>query len=144
VRGESTRSSHAARSRVPGALGARAVIVLPLALLLVTSMPAPRAAAQGMRQPPPLPTEPPFSLSDPTVVDAGLHLFRQTCTGYCHGAEGRISRAPALRGREFETRYLYQRIAYGFPPMPAFQTLLTPEDIWKLVAYIKSLQHSKD
>ncbi len=30
------------------------------------------------------------------------------------------------------------------PPMPAFQTLLNPEDIWKLVAYIKSLQSVKE
>jgi mono/diheme cytochrome c family protein len=125
-------------------MGARAVIVVSLALLLVTSMLAPQAAAQGMRQPPPLPTEPPFNLSDRTVVEAGSQLFRQTCTGYCHGAEGRISRAPALRGREFETRFLYQRIAYGFPPMPAFQTLLTPEDIWRIVAYIRSLQNAKE
>jgi mono/diheme cytochrome c family protein len=138
------RPSHPARPRTFGAGGDRAVGLAWLALLLATSMMAPPAVAQGMRPPPPLPTAPPFDLADPTVVEAGQHLFRQSCTGYCHGAEGRLSRAPALRGREFETRYLYQRIAYGFPPMPAFQTLLTQEDIWKLVAYIKSLQGAKE
>jgi mono/diheme cytochrome c family protein len=125
-------------------MGNRVVRVASLALLLVAGVVTPRAAAQAMRQPPPMPTEPPFDLSDKAVIQAGSHLFRQTCTGYCHGAEGRLSRAPALRGREFDTRYLYQRIAYGFPPMPAFQTLLAPEDIWKLVAYIKSLQGVKE
>ena len=138
------RPSHPASPRGPGPWGERVVRLTWLAILLAAGMLAPPAAAQGMRQPPPLPTEPPFNLSDPTVVQAGQNLFRQTCTGYCHGAEGRLSRAPALRGREFETGYLYQRIAFGFPPMPAFQTLLTPEDIWKLVAYIKSLQGAKD
>ncbi len=127
-----------------GVIGKGTVGVAALALLHVTLATVPPAGAQAMRQPPPMPTVPPFDLSDSGIVDAGLHLFRQTCTGYCHGAEGRLSRAPALRGREFDTRYLYQRIAYGAPPMPAFQSLLTPEDIWKLVAYIKSLQNARD
>jgi len=125
-------------------MGNRSVRVAALALLLATIAMTPRAVGQAMRQPPPLPTTPPFDLSDPSIVDAGSHLFRQTCTGYCHGAEGRLSRAPALRGREFDTRFLFQRISYGAPPMPAFQTLLTSEDIWKLVAYIKSLQSIKE
>ena len=118
--------------------------LVAFALLLATLATMPRAAAQAMRQPPPMLTTPPFDLTDRSIVDAGAHLFRQTCTGYCHGAEGRLSRAPALRGREFDTRYLYQRIAYGSPPMPAFQTMLASEDIWKLVAYIKSLQSVKE
>ncbi len=119
-------------------------VVVACGLLLATTATTSRAVAQAMRQPPPMPTTPPFDLMDPSIVDAGAHLFRQTCTGYCHGAEGRLSRAPALRGREFDTRYLYQRIASGAPPMPAFQTLLAPEDIWKLIAYIKSLQSAKE
>src|SRR5437870_6292108 len=119
-------------------------VLVAFALLLATLATMPRAAAQAMRQPPPMLTTPPFDLTDRSIVDAGSHLFRQTCTGYCHGAEGRLSRAPALRGREFDTRFLFQRIAYGAPPMPAFQTLLNPEDIWKLVAYIKSLQSVKE
>ena len=122
----------------------RAVRVAACALLLAMLVTMPRAAGQAMRPPPPMPTKPPFDLTDPKIVDAGAHLFRQTCTGYCHGAEGRLSRAPALRGREFDTRYLYQRISYGSPPMPAFQSLLAPDDIWKLVAYIKSLQSAKE
>jgi mono/diheme cytochrome c family protein len=125
-------------------MGTRTVRVASLALLLVTIAPTSRVAAQAMRPPPPVPTTPPFDLSDSNIVQAGSHLFRQTCTGYCHGAEGRLSRAPALRGREFDSLFLYQRIAYGAPPMPAFQTLLAPEDIWKLVAYIKSLQNAKE
>ncbi len=122
----------------------RAVSVVGWALLLLALALTPRVAAQGMRQPPPLPTSPPFDLSDPGIVTAGASLFRQTCTGYCHGSEGRLSRAPSLRGREFDNRFLYERIAYGAPPMPAFQTLLVPADIWKLVAYIKSLKDIKE
>jgi len=102
------------------------------------------AFAQGTRPPAPVETTPPLDLKDPDVIGAGSSLFRRTCTGYCHGPEGRLSRAPALRGREFEPRYLFLRISSGSPPMPAFQTVLSPEDIWKLVAYIMSLQDAKD
>lgn len=99
---------------------------------------------QGMRPPPAVNTQPPFDLGDRQAVSEGAQLFQQNCTGYCHGKEGRISRAPALRGREFEPRYLYSRIAGGNPPMPAYQSILTPEQIWKLVAYITSLKDAKE
>ena len=98
-----------------------------------------RLLAQGMRQPPASTVVPPVDLRDQTVVDEGARLFSQYCTGYCHGKGGRRSRAPRLRGQTFESGYLYARISRGFPPMPAFQTLLSSEDIWKLVAYILSL-----
>src|SRR5437870_12636257 len=118
-------------------MGNRSVRVAALALLLATIAMTPRAVGQAMRQPPPLPTTPPFDLSDPSIVDAGSHLFRQTCTGYCHGAEGRLSRAPALRGREVDTRFLLPRIPYRAPPMPAVQPLLNHEDHPLLVGYIQ-------
>src|SRR5262245_1635869 len=86
-------------------------------------------SAQGMRPTPAVPTTPPIELSDPEAIAAGASLFRRSCTGYCHGSEGRLSRAPALRGRQFEPRYLYLRIATGTPPMPAYQTVLPAEDI---------------
>jgi mono/diheme cytochrome c family protein len=87
----------------------------------------------------------PFDLKDPEVVRQGGRLFQQSCTGYCHGKEGRLSRAPALRGRDFDPAYLFGRIANGGnAPMPAFQAVLAPEDIWRLVAYILSLSEAKD
>lgn len=100
--------------------------------------------AQGMRPPPSGTLMPPFDLMDPEIVEEGAHLFQQNCTGYCHGKEGRLSRAPKLRGREFEPRYLYGRISSGFPPMPAYQTLLSQEQIWKLVGYILSLRDARE
>src|SRR2546428_7680623 len=103
-------------------MGNRSVRVAALALLLATIAMTPRAVGQAMRQPPPLPTTPPFDLSDPSIMDARSRLFRQTCTGYCHGAEARLSRAPALPCRKFDTRFRLHRSAYGAPTMPAFQT----------------------
>jgi mono/diheme cytochrome c family protein len=87
---------------------------------------------------------PPFDLQDPAAVEAGAQLFRQSCTGYCHGKEGRLSRAPRLRGQKFAPEYLYARIANGSPPMPAYKTVLPEADIWKLIAYILSLADAKE
>jgi len=106
--------------------------------------------AQGMRQPSADISKPPFPLDDRAAIDEGAHRFSASCTGYCHGREGRVSRAPKLRGKTYEPNFLYARIAQGSPGgatglvMPAFQTMLPPEEIWKLVAYIMSLSNAKD
>jgi mono/diheme cytochrome c family protein len=123
----------------------RTPLVLLVAAAIALALPAPAAVrAQGMRQPPPAATAPPFPLDDPEAVAEGARRFSASCTGYCHGKEGRVSRAPKLRGKTYEPAYLYGRIANGFPPMPAFQTVLPPEEIWKLVAYLMSLSNAKD
>jgi mono/diheme cytochrome c family protein len=99
---------------------------------------------QGMRPPSASVNKAPFPLDDPEAVAEGAKRFSSSCTGYCHGREGRVSRAPKLRGKTYEPGYLYARIAQGWPPMPAFQTVLPPEDIWRLVAYIMSLSNAPD
>ena len=106
--------------------------------------------AQGMRQPSAAVSKPPFPLDDPDAIAEGAKRFSASCTGYCHGREGRVSRAPKLRGKTYEADFLYARIAQGSPGgatglvMPAFQTMLPPEEIWKLVAYLMSLSSVKD
>jgi len=88
---------------------------------------------------------PPFDLSDQKAIDEGAKLFRQTCTGYCHGKDGGPSRAPTLRGQKLEQGYVYARITKGSPNgMPAFESTLPPDSIWKLVAYVLSLSNPKD
>jgi mono/diheme cytochrome c family protein len=125
------------------------VVVLALVLSLLGSAVNGVVRAQGMRQPPPVPA-PPFPLDDPQAVEEGAKRFSASCTGYCHGREGRVSRAPKLRGKTYEPGFLYARISNGLPagqtglPMPAFQTMLPPEEIWKVVAYIMSLSTAKD
>ena len=88
---------------------------------------------------------PPFDLSDSKVIGEGAQLFRQTCTGYCHGKDGGPSRAPKLRGAKLERGYVYSRITKGSPNgMPAFETTMPRESIWKLVAYVLSLANAED
>jgi cytochrome c oxidase cbb3-type subunit 3 len=106
--------------------------------------------AQGMRQPSADVSKPPFPLDDPKAIEEGAHRFSASCTGYCHGREGRVSRAPKLRGKTYDPNFLYARIAGGSPSgasglvMPAFASTLPPEEIWKLVAYVMSLSNAKD
>jgi len=88
---------------------------------------------------------PPFDLSDVKVIGEGAQLFRQTCTGYCHGKDGGPARAPKLRAAKLERTYIYARITKGSPNgMPAFETAMSRENIWKLVAYIMSLSNAED
>jgi len=87
---------------------------------------------------------PPFDLQDPGVIEAGARVFSQTCTHYCHAKEGRVARAPALRGRDLPVDYLYERITKGAPPMPAYGSVLSQDDLWKVIAYVRSLAAARD
>ena len=88
---------------------------------------------------------PPFDLSDSKVIGEGAQLVRQTCTGYCHGKDGGPSRAPKLRAAKLERSYVYGRITKGSPNgMPGFETTMSRENIWKLVAYVLSLANAED
>jgi mono/diheme cytochrome c family protein len=88
---------------------------------------------------------PPFDLQDPAaVIEAGARIFSQNCTHYCHAKEGRVARAPALRGRDLPIDYLYERITKGAPPMPAYGTVLSQDDLWRVIAYLRSLASARD
>lgn len=94
----------------------------------------------------------------PAAQAAGSQLFARLCVG-CHGAmdEGRSSRAdffqpPApdfhqTRYRDLDPAYLYWRIETGKNAepfrrrgsvMPAWGPNLSEEQIWQLVAYLRS------
>jgi mono/diheme cytochrome c family protein len=129
----------------------RVVIVVIMVAVAAVGLPAVAVVrAQGMRQPSADVSRPPFALDDPAMIAEGAHRFSASCTGYCHGREGRVSRAPKLRGKTYEPSYLYARIAQGSPGgasglvMPAFGSMLPPDEIWKLVAFIMSLSNAKD
>ncbi len=88
---------------------------------------------------------PPFDLKDETMIKEGAALFARTCgVGYCHGAEGREGGGPRLRGRHLDAEYLFDTITNGKRLMPPWGHLYSPEQIWRLVAYIKSLENVKD
>jgi len=113
---------------------ARRVVATSLAVLLPMAVRASQGTTSTLK--------PPIDLADPANIEAGRRMFNVTCTHYCHGkdARGGGMRGPSLRNGGFDNWYLYGRISGGRPPMPAFAGIYTPEQIWKIIAYIQSLR----
>jgi cytochrome c oxidase cbb3-type subunit 3 len=83
---------------------------------------------------------------DPAAVEEGKTLFGSMNCVYCHGAEASGLMGPPLDGASW--RYggspaeIYKSIHDGRPQgMPAWGGRLPPDEIWKLVAYLRSLQN---
>jgi cytochrome c553 len=78
-------------------------------------------------------------------------LYRQNCA-ICHGAEayGREvdgKPVPSLRFGDIEKKSeqeIYEQIAHGKLPMPAFKNQLTEEEIQKMVKFIRRDLQGKD
>lgn len=91
---------------------------------------------------------PPFDLNDPARIEAGRVRFSGSCTGYCHGNEGRGGRAPDFINRnDFDADYFFRTITNGKRDsgliMPRWGDTYSPEEIWELVAYLQFLSKKK-
>ena len=86
------------------------------------------------------------------VLKRGKTIFDARCAR-CHGAEGKgdgkesdpsnpaADLTDSFRADLNPDGVMFHRIANGKPPvMPAFKSQLTPEEIWTVVAYAKSLR----
>lgn len=86
---------------------------------------------------------PPFSLDDPTRIEAGRKRFNKTCAGYCHGFEGIGGRAPDFKGRkDLPVQTVFETITHGRvgdDVMPPWGDAFSEAQIWELVAYIRYL-----
>jgi len=100
--------------------------------------------------PVPGPESQPLSLANPfsddrTAMAEGRQLFiRFNCSG-CHGGRAGGGMGPSLRDVDWlygeHEAQLYSSIAEGRAHgMPSWQPRMTPDQIWKLVTYIKSLR----
>jgi len=92
--------------------------------------------------------QPPFDLNDPARIEAGRARFSGSCTGYCHGNEGRGGRAPDFINRsDFDADYFFRTITNGKRDsgliMPRWGVAYSPEEIWELVAYLHFLSMKK-
>lgn len=87
----------------------------------------------------------------PAAIESGNQLFQTNCK-HCHGAEGRGD-GPAglyfeptpqpMQGERVTTRSdgeIYWILTNGSGNMPSFGNLLTPEERWELILFIRSLQ----
>ncbi len=79
------------------------------------------------------------------VLEKGARLFQRSCTA-CHNRQAQGSVGPNLtdaywlNGNRIED--LANTIRFGHNAMPAWETVLSPEEISQLIAYIRSLKGS--
>ncbi len=95
----------------------------------------------------------PFA-GDPAAIEAGAAIYKQQCA-VCHGARGRgdgpagiaLNPRPAnLTSKAVQEQSdgaLYWKITTGRGPMPAFKSILTDEQRWQVVAYLRTLAKTK-
>src|SRR5262245_13864446 len=89
------------------------------------------------------------------ILDRGESRFNITCLP-CHGKLGDGNGMVALRGfrhpptyhqdrlRAAPTSHFYDVMTNGFGAMPSYAEVVTPEDRWKIIAYIRALQASQN
>ena len=89
--------------------------------------------------------------STPAGIEAGSQLFQTNCK-HCHGGEGRGDGPAGLyfeptpqpmqgeRVTERSDGAIYWILTNGTGNMPSFGNLLTAEEKWQLILYIRSLQ----
>src|SRR5215475_13761935 len=89
------------------------------------------------------------------ILDRGESRYNITCLP-CHGKLGDGNGMIAMRGfrhpptyhqdrlRNAPTSHFYDVMTNGFGAMPSYAEVVTPEDRWKIIAYIRSLQASQN
>jgi cytochrome c oxidase cbb3-type subunit 3 len=108
----------------------------PPTFTAVGPVPGPTVAGAGPANP---------YTNDRTATGEGRQLFiRFNCSG-CHGGRAGGGMGPSLRDVDWiygsQDSQIFSSIAEGRAHgMPAWRSQLTADQIWKLVAYIKSLR----
>jgi mono/diheme cytochrome c family protein len=127
---------------------------------------SPSAGAQASPTPAPIPTGEdgfPFKLSGNSeerkaqlkaILDRGENRFNISCLP-CHGKLGDGNGMIPQRGfrhppsyheerlQKAPSSHFYDVMTNGFGAMPSYADQLTPEDRWKVIAYIRALQLSQ-
>jgi mono/diheme cytochrome c family protein len=89
------------------------------------------------------PTQPPFDLKDPAIIEAGRVLFNRRCAGRCHGRDGQDGfDGPILVGKAYLDRvYVWAALVTGRPgtAMPSWNGRLTDDELWQIIAFVAAL-----
>lgn len=113
------------------------VLLFWFGIALAGGVPAPEGEPDASALPPwEKPTD--VDLEDPERIAAGEMTFQSGCADYCHGREPAlfIDRDDLDPIDAFKTIYEGGK---GATPMPPWGEMLSEEEIWELVAYIKYL-----
>lgn len=133
-----TACAHAACSSPPPDLASSATP--PPAVATVGPLPGPETEGHGTANP---------MAGDRAALAQGRQLFiRFNCSG-CHGGRAGGGMGPSLRDVDWlygnTDEQIFSSIVEGRAHgMPSWQKMLTPDQTWMLVAYIKSLRTSDE
>jgi mono/diheme cytochrome c family protein len=87
----------------------------------------------------------------PSVLKQGQNIFKSRCQ-QCHGADGAghgpasdpdhpaANLTEASNATDNFDGVLFYKVWNGRKPMPAFKTELTPNEVWSVIEYVKSLR----
>jgi cytochrome c oxidase cbb3-type subunit 3 len=86
---------------------------------------------------------------DPNAIATGAKLFVSYNCIDCHGADGSGAMGPSLADGRWHfggaPSAVFESIYQGRPEgMPAWGSLISPDQIWLLVSYVRSLEANKD
>jgi mono/diheme cytochrome c family protein len=77
-------------------------------------------------------------LGQPEAIAAGRVIYRTRCY-ICHLGDG--GRGPNLFASTLSDNQFLETAINGRGTMPAFGTLISPDDVWNVHAYVKSTDH---
>ena len=95
----------------------------------------------------------PYAADDEQAVQRGASVYKSFCLP-CHGASGKGDGAVSSRGfpppaslltkdaMNLPDGRIYHVLSYGQTNMPSYASQIPPEDRWKVIAYVRSLQKS--
>ena len=77
-------------------------------------------------------------LGQPDAITAGRVIYRTRCY-ICHLGKG--GRGPNLFASKLSDEQFLETAINGRRTMPALGTLITPDEVWSVHAYVKSTDH---
>lgn len=79
-------------------------------------------------------------LGDPAAIEAGKDIYRGKCL-VCHQSAG--ARGPNLFATKLSDERFLETVINGRKgtQMPAFGLRLSPDEVWRVHAYVKSTDH---
>ncbi len=93
----------------------------------------------------------PYTITNANALARGKHLFTNFCQE-CHGAEAKGMGPVAQRGYPpppsllagraviIKDGQMFHILTYGQNNMPSYASQITPDDRWKVIVYVRSLQ----
>ena len=120
------------RATAPGPVASTAIgAVCAIAALLCLVQPRTGGAGSESTNP---------FLGQPDAIAAGRDIYRSKCLG-CHQSAG--ARGPNLFATRLSDRRVLETVINGRKgtQMPAFRLRLSPDEDWRVHAYVKSTDH---